>query len=240
MPRTKENAQASTFKPVHVHRSFDLVCESVREKLIQGELKPGDKLPAERDLAVQLGVSRNVVREALRGLEIAGIVALRKGAKGGAFIQQGEAGRMAHALNDLITLNTISPQDLCDARIMILEMVIDRVCANGAQPDTSKLEAVLDETRAAVADGDELARIELAREFYHELAALTGNSAIIFTVDSQTEVVQTFLRYRVGNMPEQTLIESRELFLSLLKKGDVSGAKAELRAHLTRVHTSLW
>lgn len=240
MQRTKGNPQTSAFKPVHLHRSFDLVCESVREKLLLGELKPGDKLPPERDLAVQLGVSRNVVREALRGLEIAGIVALRKGVKGGAFIQQGEAGRVAQALNDLITLNAISPKDLCEARIMILEMVIDRVFANGLQPDLSKLEAVVDQTRAAVAAGDDVRRIELARDFYHELAALTGNSAIIFTVDSQTEVVQTFLRYRVGNLPEQTLITSRDLFLSHLKKRDMEAAKAELRAHLTRVHTSLW
>ena len=63
-------------------RTFEEICERIREQLALGVLKPGDKLPRERDLAEQLGVSRNVLREALRSLEMAGLLRLQKGVKG--------------------------------------------------------------------------------------------------------------------------------------------------------------
>lgn len=71
------------FQPVYVRRAFEEICERIREQLALGVLKPGDKLPRERDLAQQLGVSRNVLREALRSLEMAGLLRLQKGVKGG-------------------------------------------------------------------------------------------------------------------------------------------------------------
>lgn len=240
MSQTKTKRAAGSFKPVHSPRTFELVCASVREKLLHGELKPGDKLPPERELALQLNVSRNVVREALRSLEIAGIVALRKGIKGGAFVQEGEASRITQALSDLIILNALSPKDLFEARIMILEMIIDHLFKSGNAIDLSLLQAVVEETRMATVSGDIARRIECARQFYHELAALVGNRALILTVDSQTEVIQTFLRYRVADMPADTLMKSRDAFMEFMRKGDAEAAKAELRAHLTRVHTSLW
>ncbi|WP_238366867.1 FadR/GntR family transcriptional regulator [Mesobacterium pallidum] len=240
MAKTNLKPLAVPFKPVQSHRSFELVCERVREKLLQGELKPGDKLPPERDLATQLGVSRNVVREALRSLEIAGVVALKKGVKGGAFIQEGAASSISQAMSDLITLRAVSLKDLFEARVMILEMVIDRAFSDKATPDLSAMEDVVARTAVAARNNAIAERVRLAREFYHELASLTVNTAIIFTVDSQTELVQTFLRYRVGELEPEALIASRTEFLGLLKAGDIDGAKANLRAHLNKVHTSLW
>lgn len=228
------------FKPVAGRRTFELVSERVREKLASGELKPGDKLPPERDLAVQLGVSRNVVRESLRSLEIAGVVTLRKGVKGGAFVRAGEASRLREALSDLITLNAISLADLFDARILILETVIDQAFRDGRQPDVTRLEKVIAQTQQACEAGDVDARIECARAFYHELAALTENSAIVFTVDAQTELVQTFLQYRVTEMPVAALLQSRRDLVDCLRRSDTTAAKQELRAHMDRIRTQLW
>ena len=71
-----------TFQPIQVRRAFEEICDRIRARIAAGLLKPGDKLPAERELAQQLGVGRNALREALRSLEIAGIVRLQKGAQG--------------------------------------------------------------------------------------------------------------------------------------------------------------
>src|ERR1700721_1101567 len=83
-----------TFRPIRTRRAFEEICERIREQLALGVLKPGDKLPPERDLAQQLGVSRNVLREALRTLEMAGVLRLQKGVKGGAFVREGDTSRM--------------------------------------------------------------------------------------------------------------------------------------------------
>src|SRR5262249_58204045 len=93
-PRSAAMPGPVKFRPIHTRGAFEEICERIREQLALGMLKPGDKLPPERDLAQQLGVSRNVLREALRSLEMAGVLRLLKGVKGGAFIQEGDTSRM--------------------------------------------------------------------------------------------------------------------------------------------------
>jgi GntR family transcriptional regulator, transcriptional repressor for pyruvate dehydrogenase complex len=72
--------------------------------------------PPVRDLAQQLGVSRNVLREALRSLEMAGVLRLRKGVKGGAFIREGDTGRMNVVMRDMLSLGTISVRTVAPRR----------------------------------------------------------------------------------------------------------------------------
>lgn len=229
-----------TFEPVHSGRTFEIVVQRIREKLLTGALRPGDKLPPERELARQLDVSRNVVREALRTLENAGLVRTRKGARGGAFIEEGTPARIAQALGDLMTLNAISLDDLFEARVLMFEMVLDRIGRLPGSLDISALEANLAETEAAVAAGDSPRRVAAARDFYHQIAALTGNSALVFTIDAQTELIQTFLRYRVTDMDSDRLLRSRRTFLEHLRNGRIAAAKTELTEHLARVHERLW
>jgi len=228
------------FDPIRADRTFEVVTARIREKILRGELRPGDKLPPERELAQQLDVSRNVVREAFRTLENAGLIRTRKGAHGGAFIEEGSASHVARALGDLVTLNAISLRDLLEARALILEMVIDRIAASGAPLNLTALEANVTGIEEIVRRGDSRARVASARDFYHEIGVLTGNSALVFTVDAQTELIQDFLRYRVTDMDGGKLIASRRTFLEHLRAGDWAAAKAELRAHLERVHSTLW
>ena len=236
---TKE-ADNALFEPVRSDRSFEIVMQRIRDKLASGALRPGDKLPPERELAKQLDVSRNVVREALRSLENSGMLKTRKGAHGGAFIEEGSASLISQALSDLVILNAISLDDLLEARMLMLGMVLDRVAAQPVPPDLSALAANVAETEAVVATGQSAQRVPLARAFYHEVAALTGNRALVFTIDAQTEMIQTYLRFRVTDMDSAKLVQSRRLFLHHLRDGRFDLAKAELSAHLERVHQRLW
>src|SRR5580692_5686040 len=118
------------FRPIRTRRAFEEICERIREQLALGVLKPGDKLPAERELAQQLGVSRNVLREALRSLEMAGIVKLQKGVKGGAFIREGDTGRMNEVMRDMLSLGTISVSELSEARINVIDLVVRLACVS--------------------------------------------------------------------------------------------------------------
>ncbi len=214
--------------------------QRVREKLMRGELQPGDKLPPERELAKQLDVSRNVVREALRILENAGLVVTRKGAHGGAFVSEGTASQMSQVLSDLIMLNAIKLSDLFEARTLLLEMILDQIKRLGKIPDLTKLEANFEATKEAVTARDSAARVAVARDFYHLIAELTGNTALVYTTDSQTELTQTFLQFRIGDMDSELLLSSRKNFIEHLRAGRFDEAKAELRAHLDRVYTLLW
>src|SRR5215475_14383912 len=122
-PRVVAMPTSPNFRPIHTRRAFEEICERIREQLALGVLKPGDKLPAERDLAQQLGVSRNVLREALRSLEMAGVLRLQKGVKGGAFIREGDTTRKNVVVRDMLRLGTISVRELSEARIHVLELI---------------------------------------------------------------------------------------------------------------------
>src|SRR5215468_11498582 len=134
-PRNVAQPAAPKFRPIHTRRAFEEICERIREQLALGVLKPGDKLPPERDLAQQLGVSRNVLREALRSLEMAGVLRLQKGVKGGAFIQEGDTSRMNDVMRDMLSLGTISIRELSEARVHVLDLVVRLACANARQAD---------------------------------------------------------------------------------------------------------
>jgi len=73
-PAAKDDRSHPKFAPIRTKRVFEEICEQVRREMAAGSLRPGDKLPPERELALKLGVSRAAVREALRSLEIAGVV----------------------------------------------------------------------------------------------------------------------------------------------------------------------
>ncbi|EAQ10822.1 DNA-binding FadR family transcriptional regulator [Maritimibacter alkaliphilus HTCC2654] len=240
MTAPAKRPEPPVFEPVKQNRNFEVVVQVVREKMMRGELKPGDKLPPERELAKQLDVSRNVVREALRILENAGLVVTRKGAYGGAFVSEGTATQMSQVLSDLIMLNAIKLSDLFEARTLLLEMILDQIKKRGTIPDLTALDANLVETEEAVTARDSARRVAVARDFYHQIAALTGNTALVYTTDAQTELTQTFLQFRIGDMAPEVLLNSRRNFVEHLRAGRVDEAKEELRAHLDRVHTGLW
>ena len=123
---------------------------------------------------------------------------------------------------------------------MMLGMVLDRLAQAGRAPDLGALEANVEATAGAVQRGDAAQRVPLARAFYHEIAALTGNRALEFTIDAQTEMIQTYLRMRITDMDGDKLVQSRRAFLDHLRSRRFDAAKAELSAHLERVHRRLW
>ena len=107
------------FAPIAPQRAFEDIAAQIRDLVAGGKLKPGDRLPAERDLSAKFNVSRNTLREALRALELSGMIELRKGASGGAFVLPGNSGVVVNGLRDLYHLGAITPEHLTEARISI-------------------------------------------------------------------------------------------------------------------------
>ena len=229
------------FAPIHTRRAFEEICQRIREQLAAGVLKPGDKLPAERDLAQQLGVGRNALREALRSLEIAGIVRLQKGVKGGAFIREGDSGRMNQVVADMLSLGSISVEELTEARVHIQDLVVRLAAARATRAELDALEANIDRTEQMTLAGRFLDRVECSRDFYQLLAAATHNPVLSMMVHSLTEILMQFVTVRVaaGGKPQPRLIEKRREFLLALRARDADLAANLMRTHLASVHRLL-
>lgn len=233
--------EAPHFAPIQTRRAFEEITERIRAQIAAGRLRPGDKLPAERELAQQLGVGRNALREALRSLEIAGVVRLQKGAKGGAFIQEGDTGRMNEVVRDMLSLGSISVAELTESRIHIQDLVVRLACERATGDDLDALAENIERTQRMSVAGRYLERVECSREFYRLLAAATHNQVLAMMVHAVTEILMQFVYARVaaGGKPQPRLVEKRRSFLAALRARDADTATRLMRAHLVSVHRLL-
>jgi GntR family transcriptional regulator, transcriptional repressor for pyruvate dehydrogenase complex len=232
---------APVFEPIFARRAFEEICERIRAQIAAGTLRPGDKLPAERDLAQQLGVGRNALREALRSLEIAGILRLQKGAKGGAFIQAGDSNRMSEVVRDMLSLGSISVVELTESRVHIQDLVVRLACERATDADFDAIEANIERTQQMTVQGRYLDRVECSREFYRLLVAAAHNKVLEMMVRSVTEILMQFVYTRVaaGGKPQPRLVEKRRAFLAALRQRDAQETTRLMRIHLVSVHRLL-
>jgi GntR family transcriptional regulator, transcriptional repressor for pyruvate dehydrogenase complex len=230
--------RAPAFIPVKTRRVFEEICDQIRHQLAAGVLKPGDKLPSERELAESLMASRTAVREALRSLEIAGIVALQRGSQGGAFILEGNATTVTQSMRDLLDLGRLSFASLTEARVLIQDSVIRLACQRASLEDFEALEKNILRTEELTQAGRLKERADCAMEFYQLLATAARNEVLSIIVEAFSEIVRTFL-VRAGPSPHTDLLLSRRRLLKHLKSRDEDKAVKEMTRYLEGLHEHL-
>ena len=226
----------SVYKKIKVRRVYEEVCDQIRLQLSSGQLRAGDKLPSERELAAGFGVSRVVVREALRTLEMSGIVELRLGVKGGAYVRDGSAKMLTKSFEDLMMLGRISMQNLINARRIIHGAVLQAACEQGASKNFQAIEANLRLLDQLAAEEDWLGRADAAVQFFHLLAEATQNEVMVILVDSLSELLRYVVRKKASApfMPE--VVPIRWQILEHLRARDAAKAVACMDDYLCIVH----
>ena len=222
------------FRPVATRRAFEEITAQIRGRLARQSLRAGDRLPAERQLAEQFHCSRNTLREALRSLELAGLLELRKGATGGAFIREGGGDAAVAGLSDLYHLGAIRPQHLTEARIVIGTEVARLACARRSNEDLGVLEANVAAAEAATAKGDVVNRALINYEFHRLLARAARNPVLIILTDALMEMTRHFVE-SVGYMPNRYVMPSRHRLLACLRGKDGAAAAREMESMLRRL-----
>ena len=215
---------------------YEEIADELMRKIHSGELVPGDRLPSERVLAQEHGVSRSVVREAFRSLARMGCVESYVG--GGTFVKSPEISNVADSLSVLILSVEEFALELIEVRLL-LETVIARLAAEKSTLELRQelCQVLRDMSREVVRGG----RGEEQDIRFHELLAKTaGNramemvfSACMAAMNQSMEITQ----YMEG-VPQQTLYE-HENILDAVVRGDCSGAKASMRKHLESTRENL-
>jgi DNA-binding FadR family transcriptional regulator len=217
-------------------RSFEDVTEQIRERIQQGALREGDRLPPERDLAATFNVSRNTIREALRALEHSGLLALEPGATGGAFIRNSGAEVMTMALGDQIRLGLISVANLTEARTIIGSETARLACERRSEADMIALTENVRLMEEAAAAGNLPLRVNRNLEFHKLLARAAGNPVLVVITEALVESVREFV-HAIGAMPNEFAIASRRRMLDHLRRRDGNGAAEEMTSYLKMAQT---
>lgn len=228
---------AINFGPVRNARLFEEICDQIKTQLSLGKIKPGDKLPPERDLADQFGVSRAAVREALRALEVSGLVELRKGSKGGAFLLK-ESAPLMQSFEDMLDLGRISMHDFTEARILITEVVVRLACERGTKKDFDAIEKNIDRLEAAVSRGEGYKDVTIITDFYDLLAVATRNQMLRFLTHGIAQLLSGLIAAK-RPAPMDDLVERRREILKSLRARDADKAGKLLTDHLMVVHARM-
>ena len=183
----------SLFQPVRTRRGFEAVCDRIREQLMSGELKPGDQLPGERELAERFGIGRAAARDALRSLEVSGVVEARKGIQGGFFIRNGGSGGLAQTVQDMVSLAQASLENVMEARTEIICVAIRLACprATNEEVDTIQRDSALHAEQFRL--GRASRNTQSVIEFYRLIAQATHNPLVLMMVDALSEVYRGLL-----------------------------------------------
>lgn len=227
-------AEKDGFQPIKRRRLSDEVTAQVRAQIAAGEIRPGDKLPAERQLAERVGVSRGAVREALRSLELAGVVEMRHGVQGGAFVTHGVPGVMSDNLKDLFHLKGVTLGELTEARIWIETLVSRLACERATEEDIANLSANVDEAERLFREGRYDDKIDVNVEFHNILARSTHNPVMEMLMAALMEVMRDFA-HEVGGERNDLTLRARRRFLALLRKRDADGAARAMQTHVTQL-----
>ncbi len=220
---------------VKTQRTFEAVSEQIRAQVRVGALRLGDRLPNERELAKTFAISRHAVRESLRELESMGMVTLRKGATGGAFISEGRPEAVSDVMRGMFYVGGISLEQLTEARLWI-ESVVVRVATERA--DEAAFDLLEESVRAAEVDtlaGRLPAKTQRNIEFHNLLAATTGNPVLKMTMGAMMNILREFVG-QVGSVMGIDVIHSRRRLLKHMRARDADRAVAEMEKHLKILH----
>lgn len=231
--RAHNNSPDAQAQPLRVG---DRILDQIRLKLSTGELVPGDKLPSERDLAEQLGVSRNAVRESLRVLEASGVLDIRKGHTGGAFISNGDLSVTVSGLGDVLRLRGGQVSEISEVRLWMGDVVARAACERRTPLNLKKLRENLELVERRQMAGDLKGSLAAAAEFHVILAECSQNSLLVLMMETIMGIASQFATDFGINASEFALNERREI-VNAIETRKVSKASAAMKAHLDNVHS---
>lgn len=204
-----EPGAATPFTNVRRPKAYEQIADQIRERIFAQHLQLSDRLPTERELAAQFGVSRVVVREAVRTLEMNGLLTVKKGNKGGIFVAQDYERPISDSIVNLLAGGGASLHDLLELRLLLEPFAAARAAQLGTDEDFERLAAAIAEAEREHAQGHGIRAHNI--EFHRLIIRMSGNP-ILSTVG---ETVLLLLSERIKHI---TSPETSELVLGSHRK----------------------
>jgi GntR family transcriptional regulator, transcriptional repressor for pyruvate dehydrogenase complex len=221
------------FAPITVARASSSIADQIRAAIVGGRLVEGERLPPERELAAQFGVSRVTVRDALRALEAMGLIDVRVGARGGAFVTAPTGSVVGQTMSDMMMMQVLTPEDIVEARLVVELGTVTLAAARATAEDLAALREL--DARAHEALASKSYTRELSWDFHALLAHAAQNRAVEgFTHSFRSSLSMHPIRTREGARAHERTVEEHGRILAALENRDGATARRELAVHLLR------
>jgi len=241
--------------PLDTGRAWETVLRRIEADLVAGVLTPGDHLPSERALAADLGVGRSSVREALRVLEVLGLIRTQTGSgpQSGAIIIARPSGGMSALVRLQVAAHGFAVSDVVATRIVLESAVVTELAGAAASgtagsgaaatgPDLSAATELLDAMERPA--GGPLTRDEfltLDQAFHLALAVASGNEVIASMMAGLRDSIESYVRVGASFLPSWSDTSARlehehRALVAAIEAGDASLARDRIRAHIETYH----
>lgn len=180
------------FKTAKQRKVTQKIIEQIRTAILAGRLKPGDRLPPERELMEQFQVSKQTLRESLRALEHAGLIDVRKGVGGGAFVVEVDIEVTKENLANFLYFKNLSIENLSELRILIEPHAARKAAENITKDDLKKLKTINETARRELDQNmlQDLTKNEI--RFHRLIAQNTHNPILVLILDFVENLLEDF------------------------------------------------
>jgi GntR family transcriptional repressor for pyruvate dehydrogenase complex len=224
--------EGNMFSPIKNTKVYEQVIDQIKEMIDEGTLKKGDKLPSERDLAQQLNVGRTSIREAIRALEVIGLIDCKQGE--GNYIKSGFKDNLVEPLSIMFMLEGSSPDEIWELRKII------EVEAAGLAAKRINDEQLVELKEIALSLNnyeDENITAEIDKQFHYKIAEFSGNVLIYNILRTVSILVDHFIKdarklilEHEGNK-EILFAQHFDIYLSMENRNSAAARQA-MREHL--------
>lgn len=228
-------------KPIKTRKIYEEIIEQIRELVTRGELKPGDRLPSERDLVERLKVSRASIREALSALEMMGLLEVRSGE--GTFVRKLKPESVVAPLAWMLSMEKGTVLEILEVR-KILEVQAVRLAAERAQQsDLRELAEALEDMKKEMVNSD-LGGEQADLRFHYAIMRATNNKILIRLMDTISDIMRHMLetsrsKLYEGKYTPALLFSEHILIYEAIKNKDPEMASQRLLEHLIGVEEEL-
>jgi GntR family transcriptional repressor for pyruvate dehydrogenase complex len=225
------------WRPIARAKTYELVLDRIEEQILTGELRVGDRLPAERDLATLLGVSRSAVREAIRALQAQGVLtsAVGNSPDAGTVVAGSSGEALTRLLRLHVGLTNFPVTDVVEARVMLERWSVKLAATHATAADLERMRRLLAEMEDPAVRRDSFNDLDTA---FHVAVAEAGGSRLVADL---TTAVRGSLRFSLLAAFEQSpdwdavvaglRFEHRTIY-ELIAAGDSDGAARVVEAHV--------
>ncbi|AFM27951.1 FadR/GntR family transcriptional regulator [Desulfomonile tiedjei] len=217
--------------------SLDIISQ-IRDAILSGTLNPGDRLPPEKELVCDFGVSKHTLREAMRALEVMGFIEVRKGACGGAVVLEVDLKTARESISNFLYFQNVSIRDLSEVR-KVFEPHLARLAAERMTPkDLDDLAATQACCLESMARGDSTYEHEI--EFHRIIAKASGNPVFMLIQDFvNSGLAESKNRLRPGNDFQERLFTAHQRILEALRSREPELTASRMQEHVCEVEHSL-
>lgn len=219
---------------IHRMSTSDAVFRVLHDRIVSGDLKPGDRLPPQNLLAKQLSVSRNTVREAIYKLKVMGLLAAKPGV--GTSVQVSSPARYVGSLSTHLLLDSATVREFLEARLFMEKASVRLAVLRATTEGINGLRAILDKQMVASQQGDVGEFNKLDAAFHLELARLGQNQVLVRFLETIGDLLREFIS-EVNQLPSalQKALDYHREITALLATRDLAGAERKMAQHLKSV-----